>query len=354
PAWRPHPQGHRTHRPGPRGPRRGHRHGRPRRRPHRRAHARTGHTGPRHPAARRTPGSRQRARHRRDAVRPGPRTRRRTRLVLGQVRPGPGKRTRTGRPRTGTAPCPGTGHAHHYRRPRSRGRPARPGPVRRGRTRRHHTQGRHIVNAPLPEPERERWQPLRVGLIDLFHYENEQFWFRDGRLLLRGNNGTGKSKVLALTLPFLLDGELSAHRVEPDGDPKKRMEWNLLLGGEHPHGERLGYTWIEFGRRTAEDGTEFRTLGCGLKAVTGRGITRHWYFSTTQRIGDGPDSLHLPAATGTALSRDRLADAVEGHGMVHDRARDHRRAVDEALFGLGEQRYRALVDLLVQLRQPQL
>lgn len=210
------------------------------------------------------------------------------------------------------------------------------------------------MNAPLPEPERERWQPLRVGLIDLFHYENEQFWFRDGRLLLRGNNGTGKSKVLALTLPFLLDGELSAHRVEPDGDPKKRMEWNLLLGGEHPHGERLGYTWIEFGRRTAEDGTEFRTLGCGLKAVTGRGITRHWYFSTPQRIGDGPDSLHLLDATGTALSRDRLADAVEGHGMVHDRARDHRRAVDEALFGLGEQRYRALVDLLVQLRQPQL
>ncbi|GAB3727678.1 TIGR02680 family protein [Nocardiopsis nanhaiensis] len=207
--------------------------------------------------------------------------------------------------------------------------------------------------ARLPQPGRERWQPLRVGLIDLFYYEDEQFWFRDGRLLMRGNNGTGKSKVLALTLPFLLDGELSAHRVEPDGDPKKRMEWNLLLGGDHPHGERLGYTWIEFGRRTANGGTEFRTLGCGLKAVTGRGIARHWYFTTTQRIGD-PDGLSLLDATRTALSRDRLADAVEGHGMVYDRARDYRRAVDEALFGLGEQRYGALVDLLVQLRQPQL
>lgn len=210
------------------------------------------------------------------------------------------------------------------------------------------------MNAPLPEPGRERWQPLRVGLIDLFYYENEQFWFRDGRLLLRGNNGTGKSKVLALTLPFLLDGELSAHRVEPDGDPKKRMEWNLLLGSEYPHGERLGYTWIEFGRRTAEGRTEFRTLGCGLKAVSGRGIARHWYFSTPQRIGAESDGLDLLDATRTALSRDRLADAVEGRGMVYDRARDYRRAVDEALFGLGEQRYGALVDLLVQLRQPQL
>ena len=26
------------------------------------------------------------------------------------------------------------------------------------------------------------------------------------------------------------------------------MEWNLLLGGEHPNDERLGYTWLEFGR----------------------------------------------------------------------------------------------------------
>ena len=105
----------------------------------------------------------------------------------------------------------------------------------------------------LPVPVDRRWKPLRAGLVDLFYYDQEEFWFRDGRLLLRGNNGTGKSKVLALLLPFLLDGDLSAHRVEPDADPKKRMEWNLLLGGAHPHAERIGYSWLEFGRRD-EDG----------------------------------------------------------------------------------------------------
>ncbi|MFF8915647.1 TIGR02680 family protein [Streptomyces sp. NPDC015032] len=204
----------------------------------------------------------------------------------------------------------------------------------------------------LPSPAPGRWRPLRIGLVDLFHYDVEEFWFRDGRLLLRGNNGTGKSKVLALTLPFLLDGDLSARRVEPDGDPGKRMEWNLLLGGEHPHPERLGYTWIEFGRLDETTGEpHFRTLLCGLKAVAGRGIARHWFAVTDQRIGAG---LHLLDATGTALSRDRLAEAVGGHGMVYDTAKTYRRAVDEALFGLGEQRYGALVDLLIQLRQPQL
>ncbi|MEW2635620.1 TIGR02680 family protein [Streptomyces sp. NPDC048389] len=206
--------------------------------------------------------------------------------------------------------------------------------------------------APLPLPAPGRWRPLRIGLVDLFHYDVEEFWFRDGRLLLRGNNGTGKSKVLALTLPFLLDGDLSARRVEPDGDPGKRMEWNLLLGGEHPHPERLGYTWIEFGRLDETSGeAHFRTLLCGLKAVAGRGIARHWFAVTDQRIGVGLDLLD---ATGTALSRDRLAEAIGGHGMVYDTARTYRRAVDEALFGLGERRYGALVDLLIQLRQPQL
>jgi chromosome segregation ATPase len=39
---------------------------------------------------------------------------------------------------------------------------------------------------------------------------------------------------------------------------------------------------------------------------------------------------------------------------VYDRAADYRRAVDEHLFGLGPHRYEALVNLLIQLRQPQL
>ncbi|MGW7209689.1 TIGR02680 family protein [Streptomyces sp. NPDC054837] len=209
-----------------------------------------------------------------------------------------------------------------------------------------------MTAAALPSPAPGRWRPLRIGLVDLFYYDTEEFWFRDGRLLLRGNNGTGKSKVLALTLPFLLDGDLSARRVEPDADPGKRMEWNLLLGGQHPHPERLGYTWIEFGRHDEATGQDrFITLACGLKAVAGRGIARHWYAVTDQRVGA---ELSLLDATGTALSRDRLAEALAGRGMVYDTATAYRRAVDEALFGLGERRYAALVDLLIQLRQPQL
>ena len=183
---------------------------------------------------------------------------------------------------------------------------------------------------PVPVPTSERWKPLRAGLVDMFYYDAEEFRFHDGRLLLRGNNGTGKSKVLALTLPFLLDGELSPHRVEPDGDRQKRMEWNLLLGGRHPHPERLGYTWLEFGRLHPDGTPEYRTLGCGLKAVKDRGVARHWFFVTTRRVGV---DLALVSDGGVSLTREKLREAVDGHGTVFDRAADYRRAVDEALFG---------------------
>lgn len=201
----------------------------------------------------------------------------------------------------------------------------------------------------LPEPVLPRWQPLRIGLVEMFFYDVEEFWFRDGHLLLRGNNGTGKSKVLSLTLPFLFDASLRSERIEPDGDRSKRMEWNLLMGGAAGD-RRTGYAWIEFGRRDDNGIAQFLTLGCGLKAVAGKPV-EPWYFLTTQRIGQ---SLWLTTPDRTALSRERLQAAIGGCGTVFESAQAYRRAVDERLFHLGEARYAALIDTLIQLRQPQL
>ena len=39
---------------------------------------------------------------------------------------------------------------------------------------------------PLPEPALRRWQPLRLGLIELYHYDSEEFHFRDGHIMPRG------------------------------------------------------------------------------------------------------------------------------------------------------------------------
>lgn len=209
----------------------------------------------------------------------------------------------------------------------------------------------------LPQPTRERWQPLRLGVVEVFHYDSEEFWFRDGHLLLRGNNGTGKSKVLSLTLPFLFDAQLRPSRIEPDGDAGKKMAWNLLMNS---YQRRIGYTWIEFGRRLSDGSERFLTLGAGLSAVDGKAQVDSWYFildggDTHAGVRIGQD-LWLTNAQRVVLTRDRLRECIEdpGWGQVFQFSGQYRRAVDERLFQLGSKRYDALMDTLIQLRQPQL
>jgi uncharacterized protein (TIGR02680 family) len=194
-------------------------------------------------------------------------------------------------------------------------------------------------------------------VVEVFHYDCEEFWFHDGHLLLRGNNGTGKSKVLSLTLPFLFDAQLRPSRIEPDGDAGKRMAWNLLMNS---YPRRMGYTWIEFGRRLADGSARYLTLGAGLSAADGKPQVDSWYFildggenQTSVRIGQ---DLWLTSAQRIVLTRDRLRERIvdPGWGQVFELSGQYRRAVDERLFHLGSKRYDALMDTLIQLRQPQL
>jgi hypothetical protein len=203
----------------------------------------------------------------------------------------------------------------------------------------------------LPSPRRDRWQPLRSGLVNLYRYDREEFHYENGRMLLRGNNGTGKSRVLALQLPFLLDGEVDPQRLEPDADPSKKIEWNLLMDR---YRDRTGYTWIEFGRYegSAESRKEhYLTIGCGLSAIEGQTGVRQWFFITSQRIGR---DLELVSPSKQVLGKDRLRGKIGSDGEVFESAGAYRRAVNEALFGLDEYRYASLINLLIQLRRPQL
>jgi hypothetical protein len=205
---------------------------------------------------------------------------------------------------------------------------------------------------PLPQPRQQRWQPLRSGFVNLYKYDREEFHYENGRLLLRGNNGTGKSRVLALQLPFLLDGEVNSERLEPDADASKKIEWNLLMG-RYP--DRAGYTWIEFGRREDSDEHDgkphYLTLGCGLSAVEGQAGVRLWFFITSQRIGK---ELELVSDSKQVLGKEMLCGKIGSAGEVYASAASYRRAVNDKLFRLDEHRYASLINLLIQLRRPQL
>ncbi|CAN5514591.1 TIGR02680 family protein [soil metagenome] len=209
------------------------------------------------------------------------------------------------------------------------------------------TKGTGTVDPPTPQ--RQRFVPLRAGILNLWQYDDHEFWFHSGRLLLRGQNGMGKSKALELLLPFLLDADTSPHRLDPFGDGHKSMRWNLLEDGLHS--SRLGYAWLEFGRTDGSGKDDFVTIGAGLRATQSTAGVDSWYFVARGRRGvefDLVDSARVPH------SKSLLREMLDGIGVVNETGRDHRRAVDGALFGFGDDRYSALVELLLQLRRPQL
>ncbi|MQY29476.1 TIGR02680 family protein [Nocardia aurantia] len=210
-------------------------------------------------------------------------------------------------------------------------------------------------NGGLPAPARTRWQPLRVGIANLWEYDDAEFWFADGRLVLRGGNGAGKTKVLELTTLMLLRGEIAPSVLDPFGSQHRTMRFNLLPTGDGddprpPADAGLGYAWVEFGRRD-DDGTEhFFTCGLGASARAGTGSTpvSTWHFVTRLRLG--PDFRLI--GDGRAIEQKDLKK-LDGITMPPSAAAYRARLADE-LFGLAPESYDNLTELLKQLRKPKL
>jgi uncharacterized protein YPO0396 len=76
-----------------------------------------------------------------------------------------------------------------------------------------------------------KWVMNRAGLLNFWYYDDEVFEFADGKLLLRGTNGSGKSVTMQSILPVLLDGKKTPDRLDPFGSKARKME-DYLLGGK--------------------------------------------------------------------------------------------------------------------------
>jgi hypothetical protein len=126
------------------------------------------------------------------------------------------------------------------------------------------------------------------------------------------------------------------------------MDTPLFASVPEPHPQRPALP---------EPGLErWQPLRVGLSAAAARAQVDCWYF-IIDAAADAPRinaDLWLTSEQRVVLTRERLREALQGRGQVYDTARGYRRAVDERLFRLGPQRYDALMDTLIQLRQPQL
>jgi hypothetical protein len=133
-----------------------------------------------------------------------------------------------------------------------------------------------------------KWQLHRAGLLNFWYYDEDEFQFADGKLLLRGNNGSGKSVTMQSFIPILLDGRKSPDRLDPFGSKARRME-DYLLGekGVVDREERTGYLYLEYKKEGLE---QYLTTGIGLRAKRGSAMN-FWGFVILDNRRIGKDFL---------------------------------------------------------------
>jgi uncharacterized protein (TIGR02680 family) len=206
----------------------------------------------------------------------------------------------------------------------------------------------------------EKLQLSRAGLLNFWYYDNEIYDFADGKLLLRGSNGSGKSVTMQSLITVLLDGRKGPDRLDPFGSKARRME-DYLLGepGVREENERTGYLWLEYIRPGSQ---RTITTGIGLKAKRNSPLD-FWGFVITdnRRIGKN-FALHKTEYSPeegkdviVPLSRKELTNRLEQGGRVVQGQREYMELVNRHVFGFDSlEAYEDLIKLMIQLRSPKL
>ncbi|HCX64774.1 MAG TPA: TIGR02680 family protein [Eubacteriaceae bacterium] len=199
----------------------------------------------------------------------------------------------------------------------------------------------------------EQWTINRAGVINFWYYDDEVFHFEDGRLLLRGANGSGKSVTMQSLIPLLFDGNKSPERLDPFGSKARKMESYLLSDGLDAE-ERTGYLYLEFEKPQSK---RYITIGMGMRARKNMPM-QTWYFLLldNRRIGQNHElSLYKDVGEKIPLTQRELENRIGQGGHVYHRQGDYKEAVNNHLFGYEDMTdFDELIALLIQIRSPKL
>ena len=190
----------------------------------------------------------------------------------------------------------------------------------------------------------------RIGFVNFWLYVDEDFELEDGKLLLRGQNGSGKSITTQSFIPFILDGDRSPSRLDPFGTGSRTMDYYFL--GDNEKEESTGYLYLEF-----KKGNEYRTIAIGQNAHKGRPMT-FWGFVLLdgRRIGkdlklyrESGDNIVIP------LSKQEMKKALSEDTPFTTSPKEYKSFVNEYLFGFDRiEQYDQYIKLLIKVRAPKL
>ena len=198
----------------------------------------------------------------------------------------------------------------------------------------------------------DKWVINRIGLINFWYYDEEEFNFSGGRLLLRGSNGSGKSVTMQSFIPLLLDGNKSPERLDPFGSRARRLENYLLTEEDRERDENTGYLFMEFKKENAGN---YLTIGMGLRARRNKPM-QFWGFSITDGRRIGIDfQLYKDIGEKIPLTKNELRNRIETGGEVTESQKEYMEMVNKLLFGYETlEEYDEMIKLLIQLRTPKL
>ena len=200
--------------------------------------------------------------------------------------------------------------------------------------------------------EKNRWEISKIGLLNYWWYDEEEFEFSSGRLILRGTNGSGKSVTMQSFIPLLLDGNKSPERLDPFNTKARKIEDYILGYGEDIKEENTSYLYMEFYKK--ETGN-YLTIGMGLRAKRNNGVN-FWGFIVKDGRRIGKDLLlYKELGNKIPLSKQELKNRIGEGGQVVDSQKEYAMMVNENIFGfetLGE--YQEFIKLLIEIRTPKL
>ncbi|HYG59530.1 MAG TPA: AAA family ATPase, partial [Symbiobacteriaceae bacterium] len=205
------------------------------------------------------------------------------------------------------------------------------------------------------------WRPNRLILMNYWHFTYEEFHFVQGRLVLRGSNGSGKSTALAAAITLTLDGEKRRERMDTFGGQGRSVAY-YLVGHQTATPEsdfyfhdRTAYVVLEFEHATQR---RYASIGVGLYTSRGRPNLDVDFWGFTISDGRRP-GIDLPLFDETPdgripLTERQLRERIGPGGQVTGRQGEYQRMVNALLFGMPEEEYDDLLKVLVHLRSPKL
>lgn len=220
-----------------------------------------------------------------------------------------------------------------------------------------------VIDGGLPMPTRsDRWQVLRAGVVNLWEFEEAEYWYADGWVQLTGRNETGKSSLMALTtlIPWL--GDTSTSNIDTLGGSGKQFRYYVeptTLDGDRRDSSSTssrGWLWVEYARLSADGEPEYyTTLGYAEARRASATLTPHWCTAHgTARVRAGLDLVVSRAVRSPKEVRESLADVPGQFTFPHPSAGTYRSQVAGQLLGADVGQLESIGKMLRVARTPKL